>query len=108
MKKQLLILIVVALTGCSSAGPEKEAPGYAAHSIKSAYEFNKCLAPQWLALNPASASVAGAKGYRITASGAVDSVATIEMASDGGADVKIYTASKDPRDRWIASARSCM
>lgn len=111
MKKLLLALCALGLTGCSTTGLEEGQPIFEGHTKKTPDEMNKCLAPKWIALKPSSVSVPTDNGFQISSSdewlGAV-SLVKIERSSSGGSDVKVYALSKGWNDPWGNVARTCM
>ncbi|MCZ7836030.1 hypothetical protein [Atlantibacter hermannii] len=111
MRNFLLALLALGLTGCSTSSLEKDSPIFAGHSSKSPDEFNKCLAPKWVALKASSASIPTSTGFQISSSdewfGAV-SLVKIDKASDGGSNIKVYALSKGWNDPWGSAARSCL
>lgn len=111
MKRAILFISLLGLFGCSASSLQEESPIYSGHSLKSASQINKCLSPKWQDLHPQATSIEIEAGYRISASDdlfGVLSMAIIEGNPKGGADVKVYAASKGIGDPWGKAARSCI
>ncbi|MGQ7120066.1 hypothetical protein ACUN9Z_19790 [Escherichia sp. HC-CC4] len=111
MKKIILPIFIFMLMGCSVTSLEEQKPILAEHSVKSADDINRCLAPKWVELRSSSSSIPTESGYKITASddifGAL-SVVNIDKSKNGGSDVKVYAVAKGLNDHWATAARSCL
>ncbi|HEF0124974.1 hypothetical protein [Citrobacter pasteurii] len=111
MKKTILLISLLGLFGCSAASLQEGQPIYTGHTSKSAAQLNKCMSPKWQDLHPQATSIETETGYRISAADdlfGVLSMAIIQDSSQGGADVKVYVASKGIGDPWGKIARSCI
>lgn len=111
MKKIILLISLLGLFGCSAASLQEGQPIYSGHTAKSAAQLNKCMSPKWQDLHPQATSIETETGYRISAADdlfGVLSMAIIQDSSQGGADVKVYVASKGIGDPWGKIARSCI
>lgn len=111
MKRTIIALLAVSLSGCSASSLQKDEPIYDGHSSKDAKQLDKCLAPKWQELHPQATSIETETGYRISA--ADDLFGTLSMANindnpSGGADVKVYAVSKGIGDPWGKATRSCL
>ncbi len=111
MKKILLALAIVGLSGCMASSLESQKPIYEGHSQKDADALNRCLAPKWVELRPSSSSIPTETGYKITASddifGAL-AIANVDKDNSGGSNVSVYAVAKGWNDHWGNAARSCM
>lgn len=111
MKKIILILSAIALSGCMADSLEKQAPIYQGHSAKNVDQLNRCITPKWQDLKPSTNSAPTENGYRVLSSedifGAL-AIARIEPSINGGADVKVYAVARGFNDHWASAVRSCM
>ena len=111
MKKNILLISLLGLFGCSESSLQEGQPIYSGHTSKSAAQLNKCMSPKWQELHPQATSIETETGYRISAADdlfGVLSMAIIQDDSEGGADVKVYAANKGIGDPWGKIARSCI
>lgn len=111
MKKNILLISLLGLFGCSASSLQEGQPIYSGHTSKSAAQLNKCMSPKWQELHPQATSIETETGYRISAADdlfGVLSMAIIQDGSEGGADVKVYAANRGIGDPWSKIARSCI
>jgi hypothetical protein len=111
MKKKILGLVILGLTGCSASTLEKQGPIFSGSSLKAASQLNKCLTPKWQDLHPQATSIETEDGYKISAADDLFGVLSMAIIHDKGAsgsDVKVYAASKGIGDPWGSAAKSCL
>ncbi|QRY78449.1 hypothetical protein JVX91_23125 [Pseudomonas sp. PDNC002] len=111
--KVRVLLLCVALAGCSSPGKLKEeAPAVRLQSTQSPSVYMACLLPRWQSYRPSAAVREIRLGYRlIMPAAAGDSAqALVEVtATDKGSDVTLYRRdSPVPDDAITAAVRSCL
>ncbi|MGY3172441.1 hypothetical protein ACVWYU_001818 [Pseudomonas sp. TE12234] len=111
MRKAITALALIMLAGCSIQGRESDGPDLQVTSSKTPQAYARCLAPKWLAMNPATSSVETEQGYKIAASGTfygVISLANIERVT-GGSTIKAYfPATKLGTDGWKQPVIDCL
>ncbi|WLG43223.1 hypothetical protein [Pseudomonas sp. FP1740] len=111
MRKTIAALVLIALTGCTTSGLEKDQPAYSGQSAKTPQQLVRCLAPKWQDFNSSTSSVETETGYKIAASAMYTGTVALAIIdeSSAGSTVRVFL----PMDwagtqGWKDAAKTCI
>ncbi|WP_312963904.1 hypothetical protein [Stutzerimonas nitrititolerans] len=111
MRKLIFAAMVMVLAGCTVAGREADGPDFVSETIKTPQEYARCLAPKWLAMNPATTSIETDSGYKIAASATyygVISLANVSSTSGGSIVEAYFPATRLGTSGWKRPVVDCL